>query len=144
METEQQQLESLNTTSPEGLLLLDSPANQNLPKLPPAREPETQWQQVSRKTSEFLERLPEYIGNFFEDYKQALTNVVLILAAIVTGKIVLTILDAINDIPLLEPIFELIGIIYATWFVFRYLLKSETRQELGEEIQSLKQQIVGD
>ncbi|MBH8566490.1 CAAD domain-containing protein [Nostoc sp. CENA67] len=144
METEQQQLESSNTTSPEGVLLLDSPANQNLPKLPPVNEPEAQWQRVARKTSEFLEQLPEYIGNFFDNYKQALTNVVLILAAIVTGKIVLTILDAINDIPLLEPIFELIGIIYATWFVFRYLIKYSTRQELAKEIQSLKQQIVGD
>ena len=71
-----------------------------------------------------------------------MTNVALIVTAIVTGKIVLAILDAIgNDIPLLEPIFELIGIGYGTWFVLRYLIKSSSRQELAEEIQSLKQQI---
>lgn len=144
METQQQQLESLNTTSPEGTLALESPANKNLPKLPPASKSETQWQQVSRKTSEFLEQLPEYVGNFFENYKQPLTTIALILVAIVTVKIVLAVLAAINDIPLLSPLFELIGISYSTWFVFRYLLKSSTREELSQEIQSLKQQIVGD
>jgi aminoacyl-tRNA synthetase-like protein len=143
MET-QQQLEPLNTTSPEGALALESPANKNLPKLPPASEPETQWQQVSRKTSEFLEQLPEYIGNFFENYKQPLTTIALILAAIVTVKIVFAVLAAINEIPLLSPFLELVGITYSTWFVFRYLIKSSTRQELSQEIQSLKQQIVGD
>ena len=144
METEQQQRESINTSFSQGALALEGADTANLPKLPPAPEPESQWQQISRQITQFLEQLPEYLSGFFQNYKQPLITVALILAAIVTAKVVLAVLDAINDIPLLSPLFELIGIGYASWFIFRYLLKSPTRQELGNEIQLLKNQFVGE
>ncbi|MEH2392024.1 MAG: CAAD domain-containing protein [Nostoc sp.] len=143
METEQQR-ESINASLSQGTLALEGVDTANLPKLPPAVEPESQLQQISRQVSEFLEQLPEYLNSFFQDYKQPLITVALILAAIVTAKIVLAVLDAINGTPLLSPLFELIGISYATWFIFRYLLKASTRQELADEIQSLKSQFVGE
>jgi hypothetical protein len=144
METEQQQRQSINASLSQGTLALEGVDTANLPKLPPAPEPESQWQQISRQITQFLEQLPEYLSSFFKDYKQPLITVALIWAAIVTAKLVLAILEAINDIPLLSPLFELIGISYATWFIFRYLLKASTRQELGEEIQLLKDQFVGE
>ncbi|WP_375512378.1 CAAD domain-containing protein [uncultured Nostoc sp.] len=144
METEQQQRESINASLSQGTLALEGTDTANLPKLPPAREPESQWQQISKQASQFLEQLPEYIGSFFKNYKQPLTTVGFILAAIVTAKIVLAVLDAINDIPLLSPTFELIGICYAIWFISRYLLKASTRQELADEVQLLKNQFVGE
>jgi hypothetical protein len=67
----------------------------------------------------------------------------LLLSGIVTVKVTLAVLDAINDIPLLAPTFELVGIGYTAWFVYRYLLKVETRQELTEEFKALKGQVVG-
>ncbi|WP_193194111.1 CAAD domain-containing protein [Nostoc sp. MG11] len=143
MEAEQQQLESINTTSPQGLLALEGAETTNLPKLPPAPEPESQWQQVSKQIAQFLEQLPDYLSRFFNKYSQSLITVALILTAIVTVKVVLAVLDAINDIPLLSPTFELIGIGYATWFSSRYLIRASTRQELAKEIQILKEQIVG-
>ncbi|MBD6617379.1 hypothetical protein FNW02_16470 [Komarekiella sp. 'clone 1'] len=141
MESEQQL--NINTTASQGLLALEGAETTNLPKLPPAPEPEPQWQQVSRQIAQFLEQLPDYLSRFFNEYSQSLITVALIFAAIVTVKVVLAILDAINDIPLLSPTFELIGIGYATWFTSRYLIKASTRQELAEEIQVLKEQIVG-
>ncbi|MEH2085474.1 CAAD domain-containing protein [Nostoc sp.] len=144
METEQQQRESINTSSSQGTLALEGTDTANLPKLPPAPEPESQWQQISRQISQFLEQLPQYLSDFFRDYKQTLITIALILAAIVTARVVLTVLAAINDIPLLSPLFELVGISYTSWFVFRYLLKASTRQELADEIQLLKSQFVGE
>jgi threonine/homoserine/homoserine lactone efflux protein len=73
-----------------------------------------------------------------------LSNVALVLTAIITLKVAIAVLDAINDIPLLSPTFELIGIGYVTWFVLRYLAKSQTRQELNKKIQSFKQEILGE
>jgi CAAD domains of cyanobacterial aminoacyl-tRNA synthetase len=134
METQQQQLQSINVSSSQANLALEGTDTLNLPKLPPATEIE----------SEFFERLPSYLGRFFQDYKQALITVGLILAAIVTVKIALAALDAIHDIPLFSPIFELIGISYATWFVYRYLIKASTRQELSEEIRLLKNEFLGE
>jgi nitrate/nitrite-specific signal transduction histidine kinase len=144
METEQQQRESINASLSQGTLALEGTDTANLPKLPPAPEPESQWQQISRQISQFLEQLPQYLSEFFRDYKQPLITVALILAAIITARVVLTVLVAINDIPLLSPLFELVGISYTSWFVFRYLLKASTRQELADEIQSLKNQFVGE
>jgi hypothetical protein len=144
METQQQQLESINVSSSKANLALEGTNTQNLPKLPPAAEIESEWQRINRQVSEFFERLPSYLGRFFQDYKQALITVGLILAAIVTVKIALAALDAIHDIPLLSPIFELIGISYATWFVYRYLIKASTRQELSEEIRLLKNEFLGE
>ncbi|MDZ8188625.1 MAG: CAAD domain-containing protein [Nostoc sp. ChiSLP02] len=142
METQQQQHESINSSSLEGTLALQGTNTTNLPKLPPASEPE--WQRITRQIFEVLGHLPEYLSNFFKDYQQSLITVLLILSAFVTAKVALTILDAINDIPLISPIFELIGISYAGWFIFRYLIKASTRQELAHEIQLLKNQMVGE
>jgi threonine/homoserine/homoserine lactone efflux protein len=55
----------------------------------------------------------------------------------------LALLDALNDIPLLLPILELIGLAYTTWFVYRYLISAVSRQELSEEIKSLKDYVLG-
>lgn len=143
METQQQQPESVNTISSQGVLSLHGTNSANVPKLPPAREYEAQWQRIGRQVSDFLAQFPEYLGSLFNKYKQALLSLVIILSAVVTVKVVLALLDAINDIPLLSPIFELIGIGYVTWIIFRYLIKAETRQELAEGLGFFKKEIVG-
>ncbi|MUG97418.1 hypothetical protein F7734_35880 [Scytonema sp. UIC 10036] len=115
----------------------------NQPLLPPAAKSQDKWQQIAEEVSQVLADLPDKIGQVFNQYQQLIITIVLIASAIVTGRVFLAILDAINDIPLLIPIFELIGISYTTWFVFRYLLKGSTRQELVEQIQSIKNDILG-
>lgn len=102
-----------------------------------------QWQKYGEQISVFLATLPEYLGNFFNQYKQPLVSVGLIVAAVVSVKVLLAVLDSLNDIPLVAPSFELIGIGYSIWFVYRYLLKASTRQELTSEITTLKSQVVG-
>lgn len=108
-------------------------------------EPSTddQWTRAGSQVSEFLAQLPELIGKFWEDYKQPITSLGLIFAAIITVKVVLAIIDALNDIPLLAPTFELIGIAYSAWFVNRYLLQASNRQELAQEIEKLKGRVIG-
>ncbi|MBD2344106.1 CAAD domain-containing protein [Anabaena subtropica] len=142
METEQKQPESLNTDVSQGTIALPSAGNTNLPKLPPATTT-PQWQQITQQVTDFLAELPEYLGSFYQQYSRTILTVLLILAAIVTLKVVLALLGAINDIPLLSSLFELIGISYSTWFTFRYLIKASTRQELNGEIRTLKTQLFG-
>jgi len=90
-----------------------------------------------------LSKLPDYVGDFFSSYQKPLLTVGLLLAGGITVKVTLAVLDAINDVPLLAPIFELVGIGYTAWFVNRYLLKVETRKELANEFQALRGQVVG-
>lgn len=112
---------------------------------PPAPSPSTEqpWQEWVQIASEFLSKLPDYVGDFFSSYQKPLLTVGLIVTAGISVKVTLAVLDAINDIPLLAPVFELVGIGYTVWFVNRYLLKVETRKELGNEFNALKGQVVG-
>nr|MDJ0901521.1 CAAD domain-containing protein [Xenococcus sp. MO_188.B8] len=58
-------------------------------------------------------------------------------------RVILAVLAAINDFPLLAPLFELIGLGYTTWFVYRYLWKESSRKELKDEFEVLKSQVMG-
>lgn len=103
----------------------------------------TQFQQVKDQAVAFLSELPDFLSNFFAEYRKPLINVGLVLGGAVSIKLLLAVLDALNDVPLLAPTFELIGMGYTGWFVYRYLLKESTREELLAEIESLKEQVVG-
>ncbi|KHN15975.1 Hypothetical protein glysoja_013191 [Glycine soja] len=51
--------------------------------------------------------------------------------------------SAINSVPLLPKIMELVGLGYTGWFVYRYLLFKSSRKELATDIESLKKKITG-
>ncbi|WP_445302386.1 CAAD domain-containing protein, partial [Microcoleus sp. K4-C2] len=106
-------------------------------------EPPSQTQQIKEQIISILSEFPAYIGSFYEQYKSPLTVIGVIVASIISLKVLLGIIDELNDIPLLAPTFELIGIGYTGWFIYRYLLRSSNRQQLGQEIQALKEQIFG-
>ncbi|WP_377476280.1 MAG: CAAD domain-containing protein [Microcoleus anatoxicus] len=108
--------------------------------------PETtagQFQDIKDQVLTILSELPAYISNFFAEYQKPIVTVGLILTGAVSVKVTLAVLNALNEVPLVAPTFELIGIGYAGWFVYRYLLKASDRQELLAEIESLKEQVVG-
>ncbi|XP_057454735.1 protein CURVATURE THYLAKOID 1A, chloroplastic [Lotus japonicus] len=50
---------------------------------------------------------------------------------------------AINSVPLLPKIMELVGLGYTGWFVYRYLLFKSSRKELATDIESIKKKIAG-
>ena len=102
-----------------------------------------QWTQIGERVSYYLGQLPDLLSDFFNQNQRLLINLGLLFGGIVSVKLTLAVLDAVNDIPLLAPTFELVGIAYSAWFVYRYMLKAETRQELTQEIDTLKQQVVG-
>ncbi|MGL5806564.1 MAG: CAAD domain-containing protein [Xenococcaceae cyanobacterium] len=104
---------------------------------------EQSWQEYVQPVVESLSKLPDNVGKIFSEYQQPIVTLGLIFGGIVSVKITLAILDAINSIPLLSPMFELVGIGYTGWFVYRYLWKESTRQELVKELDSLKSQVMG-
>ncbi|HEY9603753.1 MAG TPA: CAAD domain-containing protein [Allocoleopsis sp.] len=110
-----------------------------------SKEPETkeQWQQIGEEASAFIDKLPSYVADFFSKYQKILVALGWILAAFATVKLTLAILDAINDIPLLALVLELVGLGYTLWFVTRYLLSASNRQELSDTIQAIKEKFLG-
>lgn len=113
-------------------------------QLPPAdRTTDQAWQEWVQPILDFVAKLPGILIGFYYEYQQSILVVGLALAGLISVYITLAVLDAINDIPLLAPIFELVGIGYTIWFVARYLWKAESRKELAAEFNSLKGQLLG-
>lgn len=127
---------------------IDTTASGTIAKLPPAggtsaSQTTELWQQYWNLFVQYLSKLPDYLGDFFSTNQRPLTIVALIVSAAITVYVTGAVVDAINDIPLLAPFFELVGIGYSAWFVYRYLRLASTRQELSQKVQDLKQEVVG-
>jgi hypothetical protein len=90
-----------------------------------------------------IAELPAFATGIYTNNKTFVTSLGLILGLIVGVKLTFAVLSAINEIPLLAPAFELVGIGYVTWFVYRYLLQASTRKELTDELDSFKSEIFG-
>ncbi|MEL7068286.1 MAG: CAAD domain-containing protein [Cyanobacteria bacterium J06581_3] len=114
----------------------------------PAAEPASAetMEQVKRVTAQVIDKLGDldkYFGEFFQEYKRPLIALGLFFGLFLSIKLTLAVLQAINDVPVLAPLFELIGLLYSGWFVYRYLLKASNRSELASEMNALKDQILG-
>lgn len=48
-----------------------------------------------------------------------------------------TVVGAINSIPLLPKVMELVGLGYSAWFVYRYVLFKDSRKELQSTVDDL-------
>ncbi|XP_027350401.1 protein CURVATURE THYLAKOID 1A, chloroplastic-like [Abrus precatorius] len=87
-------------------------------------------------------------SELFTDLKQkwdALENKSTVLlyggGAIVALWLSSILVGAINSVPLLPKIMELVGLGYTGWFVYRYLLFKSSRKELATDIEALKKKI---
>ena len=137
-------MESMQPTETQNPIRTDLPGSLSKPS---SSSTEQIWSEyvepVWGSVMSYLANVPDYIGSFFSGYKKPLIVLGAILASFVTVKVTLAVLDAIDDIPLLAPILQLVGIVYTGWFVWRYLLKDENRRELLAEIDALKAQVFG-
>jgi CAAD domains of cyanobacterial aminoacyl-tRNA synthetase len=98
---------------------------------------------MTKQATEFLASLPSDVKKFYADNKSAVTTVGIVFGTIVGLKLTLAVLSAINEIPLLAPTFEMVGLGYTAWFVWRYLFRAETRNELTSELNNFKSGIFG-
>ncbi len=118
----------------------ESPGSITPAKSSPA---DSQVQEYLNIGTNFLSKIFDYIKEFVDENQKLLVNLLLVFLGIIAVKVTLAVIAAINDIPLLAPMFELVGLGYTGWFVYRYLLTKSSRQELVQEFESLKTQVVG-
>ncbi|GAU23339.1 hypothetical protein TSUD_237920 [Trifolium subterraneum] len=63
--------------------------------------------------------------------------------AIVTLWLTSAVVGAIDAIPVIPKLFEVVGLGYSLWFTYRYLLFKRNRDELSAKVEELKQQVLG-
>jgi CAAD domains of cyanobacterial aminoacyl-tRNA synthetase len=103
----------------------------------------TELKAMLGKGVEIISNLDTILGNFFNEYRQLIVSLGLVFGAIVSVKLTLALLSALNEIPLVEPLLELVGLGYTAWFVVRFMLKSEKRQEFYAKFADTKESILG-
>lgn len=91
----------------------------------------------------FMAMFPDYLTEAFGEYQKPITTVGLLLVAGLSVAVADGVLDRLNAIPLFAPTFELIGLGFSAWFIFRYMLYAESRKELVADYEDIKQRIVG-
>jgi hypothetical protein len=133
MENQMQQPQEQTITS-----LEVSTGSSTLPKsnLSPTEQSIKKGQWLVTQIFSFLVQIFDNLGSFFKTSKQLLIATAIVVGAIVALKLVIAVMSALNDIPLLASTFKLIGVSYSAWFVYRYLLKPSTRQELYQALQN--------
>ncbi|NEZ59566.1 hypothetical protein D0962_14175 [Leptolyngbyaceae cyanobacterium CCMR0082] len=102
-----------------------------------------QAKEILAKVASVLGDSPTYVVETFNEYKRPLTVIGLVFGALIAIKLTFAVLASINDIPVLAPTMELIGLIYTGWFIYRFLLKASNRSELLSSLGDVKDQITG-
>lgn len=104
---------------------------------------ETNVKQSWQKVLGYVANVSQYLQGFFQEYQRPLVTVALIGAALITVKLVLALLNAINEIPTVEPFFQLIGIGWTSWFVWNHVLPAKQRQELVLSYRKFQEEYLG-
>jgi len=102
------------------------------------------WDTFQNQPGAYLTTAIESARSFFSKNQSVLVNLGWVFLALIGLQLVFTVLDVVNHIPLISPLFELVGLTYSTWFVWRYLLRADTRQELAQKIDQAKMELLGD
>ncbi|CAL5051847.1 unnamed protein product [Urochloa decumbens] len=76
-------------------------------------------------------------------FEEISTYVMYGTGAFFAGWILSAVISALDSIPLLPKILEIVGLGYTIWFGTRYLLFKENRDELLVKVEDLKRRIVG-
>jgi hypothetical protein len=106
-------------------------------------DPTEQIKIYANKFFETLGNLDKILGNFFSQNKSQVTLAGILFGSFVGVKLTLALLGALNEIPLVQPTLELVGLGYSAWFIYRYVFKADNRQELGEKYDGIKSQVLG-
>ena len=98
---------------------------------------------IEEQFRDIFSNFPDYINQLYQEYQSQLQIVFFLALAILTVKLLASFVQALNRIPILSISFELIGMGYLLWFVYRYLLNQDNRQELLDKIEDIRTEIIG-
>jgi valyl-tRNA synthetase len=78
-----------------------------------------------------------------QSYQKSLMTLGVLFGSFIAARLIWAVVDVVDHLLLISPLVELIGIGYSAWFVYRYLLRSQDRQDFLAVVRSLREQIAG-
>ncbi|MEO1299401.1 MAG: class I tRNA ligase family protein, partial [Cyanobacteria bacterium J06636_16] len=91
-----------------------------------------------------LEEPLTYLQRFFSDMRRPLTTVGILLLVFIASKVLSALTGTLESIPLIAPLFRLVGIGYSVWFVSQNLLYVEKRRQTWQQIKQWRRETLGD
>ncbi|KAJ6394683.1 hypothetical protein OIU77_023814 [Salix suchowensis] len=120
---------------------------QKLP-LPTIKERQNRVAVVARATGESSESstslsIVKSVKNIWDDSEDRPALVGLGFAALVAVWASANVITAVDKLPVIPSALEFIGIVYSSWFIYRYLLLKPNREELFQIINKSVEDILG-
>lgn len=103
----------------------------------------TEKMPVTGKILEPFLKAPDYLRESFNEYHRPLVVGGALITTLGFSSFLIKIIQQINDLPLVSPILELIGIGYTGWFLYRYVSSASGRQTLQKQLQTWTAEIFG-
>ncbi|KAL3528746.1 hypothetical protein ACH5RR_008068 [Cinchona calisaya] len=94
-------------------------------------------------TSESSTSLVKSVQNVWEKSEDRIALIGLGFAAVAGFWATINLVTAIDKLPLIPSVLELVGILFSSWFVYRYLLFKPDREELFRSIDKSISDILG-
>lgn len=126
--------------APESVTAYDAPATESEETIESTAEV---WRSIQATMTAVFANATVYIGEFFKNNRRSLTTLGWIVLAFLAARFLFAVVDAIDDIPLVTPLLELIGFVYVVRFVWRYLLRQNDRQEFMQTLDRVKAEVFG-
>ncbi len=139
-------VQATDTANTENVATATTPSTASEASASSPTEPATPAsEQIMQQVKDFAAKLLQQMQSSFSvEQKSAVIVVVLVIIAIPVIILANKVLNVIDGIPLLEPVLELVGLVYTFWFVYRYLIFAQSRKELIDSITGIKSKILGD
>lgn len=95
------------------------------------------------RITEFLGDLPQTISQSYNNYQKSLAIVGLIILSLISFRIILVVSKTLHQLSFVALSLRTLGLGWTIWFIWRYLLFQENRQELSANINQLKIETFG-
>ncbi|KAL8522401.1 hypothetical protein ACS0TY_012516 [Phlomoides rotata] len=83
------------------------------------------------------------VQNVWDNSEDRLALIGLGFAGVVAFWASINLVTAVDKLPILPSVLELVGLLFASWFTYRYLLFKPDRQELSQKISKSISDILG-
>lgn len=104
---------------------------------------EDAWKSVQVKATAFFAEATQSTVTFFRENRRLLSTLGWTFLFFLGTRMLFAALDAIDDLPLVTPLLKLIGLATVAWFVWRYLMRANNRQELTQTLDRVKRELFG-
>jgi hypothetical protein len=98
---------------------------------------------VSKKLNEALANTGNFIQTKWEETEDKPAAVAVTLGALLALVAASSVVDAVDKIPIISDIIELVGVVVTGWFTYRYLVFGPDREELVSNIKVFLSKVYG-